>query len=135
MAINELILSCLMWDGDLDWDSGHRFIVSKGMDKHISEHLDTFRRAIEDGHKEITLLHAAHVNVLLTAGDATWGSRGMFHVVSVLQEAGVLKPVGFGKVVDWKKVVIKILEHDSLAPLLMGIDPALDDLLEEGLGK
>ena len=138
-----------------NWNKGHSYIDNL-TDKQLTdvEYLgedpddlsNTIKKALHDklnsvkdtykGSRELTTLEFPPYKVFLTGG-VSWGDSpsDIFNDISDLDLVGVLEEVGFNNVIDYKKIVDKILKQKVVLPMIMSLDKDLDALISKTLSK
>jgi len=153
----DLILSWLACDEDrkLNWKAGHAAIdvlkadnedgtlSTEGGDvskESLHSDLKSLEEAAAGTYRDASVISIGRLNVLITGG-MSWGdSPGeTYETIGHLAEfSDILDAVGFDQqedLYDYRELLGKILKNKALVPLLMGIDPFLDTLLEKKLRR
>lgn len=149
----DLLLSWLACDKDrkLNWKAGHAVIDAledddlntEGGDyskESLHEDLKSLEEAAAGKYRDASVIPIGRLNVLMTGGMSYGDSPGdTFEVIGHLAEFGdILEAVGFDSkedLFDYRGLLGKILKNKALVPLLMGVDPFLDKLLEKKLRR
>lgn len=154
---SDLILSWLSCDKDrkLNWKAGHAAIDALEADNEdgtlsteggdyskecLHSDLKSLEEAAAGKYRDASVLSIGRLNVLMTGG-MSWGDSPSetYETISHLAEfSGILEAVGFDHeedLYDYRELLKKILKNKALVPLLMGVDPFLDKLLEKKLRR
>jgi len=105
------------------------------VEKTLLEHLDTVKGIYEHPDRgDITYLEFPGIRVFLTGGECYGNDpTEAFRPINILSAMAVLDEVGFDEYIDYGKMIRKIIKVKKLQPLLLGLDPDLDELLEHEL--
>lgn len=101
--------------------------------KQLLGYLETVQQAYEAGSRELTSLEFPPYRIHLTGG-MSWGDdpSELFQPINILNELNLLDMCGFNTTLNYKKIVEKMLPIvEDHHPLLIGLDPDLDALLEK----
>jgi hypothetical protein len=137
----ELILHALWWEKDreIDWDAGFARIAKLKLKKSnditkddLRDKLNNVKLACNDQNSEGAVLEIDHLKILIAGGDS-WGDdpSELYTDLSTLLEYAepVLHAAGFLMLIDYKVVLLKILQTKNILPMLLGIDDNLDKMI------
>ena len=161
----DFISSTLTWDKNrkLDWDAGFELIKkiakesfdpefhedigevpvdSNGLYTYaeIKEFLAEIRNIVEGKqyNREATIFNVGHLNILITGG-MSWGDSPseLYNTLCGFYDVDELDvTIGFNlDDIDYKALLLKILEHQEILPLIIGLDEDLDKMVEVYLKK
>jgi len=138
---SELVIRALWWEKDreLDWDAGFACLAKTKLPKDASISkadlkgcLESVKRACDEEHGEVVIWEIDHLKILIAGGD-TWGddpSELYTDISSLFEHAEpALCAAGFLMSIDYKVVLLKILQTKNLLPMLLGIDDNLDKMI------
>jgi hypothetical protein len=123
-----------------NWKAGERYIDKyEDVDARSSlrSRLKNFQLAWSNQHRESGFMTICHLEVLVSGG-MSWGDTptDLGNDINDLSDSGVLEACGFDlDDIDYKAILLKILNVKGIAPLLVGIDDTLDELVEKKLRK
>lgn len=144
----------LTWDKKrkLNWNAGKKLINSLEYDDNqeidfngytttkdeLLGFLKDIKEASENNRRDTSVLNILNLNMMITGG-VTWGDdpSDTYSAISGLNNVNNLfETIGFNKdEIDFKGILLKLLKNKELAPLLMGYDKYLDEMITKVLKK
>ncbi len=116
---------------EVEVDDGGIFSCDK-----IIRYLDTLEEAYAGGARDSMFITIGHLRVFITGG-MSWGDSpsDTFEAISSLQQIPeIWNKLGFDNDnINYKEILEKVVSTPSTVPILTGIDPTLDKMLESRL--
>ena len=100
----------------------------------LHDYLDDIKTVYTDQNREAVYLEYPPHRIYITGG-MSWGDSptNIYSSMNLLGELNVLNEVGFNILIDYKKILEKILESKVILPMIMGLDPDLDKMISSRL--
>ena len=117
------------WVGRLDED-----IVDEDFVSDLHGKLKKIEDAYADKRRDCTFIEFAPYRIYLTGGES-WGDSPteLFNDITDLENLGVLDECGFNQVIDYRRILNKILNLKKVLPGLLGLDEDLDEMISDKL--
>jgi len=145
----DMLVACFseLIDENIDFKAGHAYIdkedwvgrlgkdiVDEGFVSNLHGQLKNIEDACMGKRRDCTYLEFAPYRIYLTGGES-WGDSptSLFNDINDLEELGVLDACGFNQVIDYQRILKKILKQKKVLPGLLGLDDDLDEMISDKL--